>query len=257
MPLLFTSSNQYFQDAAILQSRVWFVAPLAMDIYVATSFSGFLNTLVLTGGYFQTFTKNHVIDDSFLCYRIERIDHQALFPLSWKLTLTFTDQWFSVSGFVKKILQGMPVVSLLIFSLLTRVFPPAVAQVFTYISLVWLLITGAFYARKFVKYLLSIFKTKAITYQDVHMIYENPLDVVHVPPSFIDLCRTLHTLLPISSFVLCDGMLYIKQSLNVKNIVVNGEEVCRQSLEKILPYLNSLTPNPSPSERGTFTSSTP
>ena len=69
-PIMFNESNLYFQDTKFLQSEIWFVNMLTIDIHVKKSFSAITNELNINWWDIEVFNKDHIIDEHFICYKI-------------------------------------------------------------------------------------------------------------------------------------------------------------------------------------------
>ncbi|MEI7562918.1 MAG: hypothetical protein WCJ39_04385 [bacterium] len=74
MDMTFSDSNQYVQNTEVLQSALGFVNAMDIDIYVKRSFSTSQDMTSISGGLIASFTKDHLIDEQFLYYRIQNTD---------------------------------------------------------------------------------------------------------------------------------------------------------------------------------------
>jgi len=105
MNITFSDSNQYFQDTSLLQSQVDFVNAMDIDVFVQQSFSAADNELTVTGGYLKIFNKDHLIDDKFICYKIEKTNKQPLRESDGAIKFSIKDREFLVLNFVQGLIQ--------------------------------------------------------------------------------------------------------------------------------------------------------
>jgi hypothetical protein len=61
---------------------------------------------------------------------------------------------------VKNLIQGMPLISILIITLITLILPKSIANIFRYISIIGVVVTMCFYAGKIIKILYHTIKDK-------------------------------------------------------------------------------------------------
>lgn len=85
-PLLFSQSNAYFPYEEMLQTSIGFANPLDIDTYIKQSFGLLTDTIMLTGAEVQCFTKDHLIDEHFICYKIEGINQKPIIITEGKIS---------------------------------------------------------------------------------------------------------------------------------------------------------------------------
>ncbi len=216
MGILFSDSNEYLQNPAFLQSDIWFVSPLDIDIYVKKSFTYMQDHVVVSGWHIQPFNSNHRISDPFVCYKIQSENNQPFISTQWSVTFNLEKQWFLHRTMIKNLVQGIPIFSLLIMSLITLVLPPTLANIFRYISIIGLVITLFFYSRKFVKVFYNLLKNTWIDYDGVLVYYQNSADSLLITSEHVDSLRQLYAM-NVQKVVLWQGALYCKQQVVAPN----------------------------------------
>lgn len=216
MGILFSDSNEYLQNPAFLQSDIWFVSPLDIDIYVKKSFTYTQDHVVVSGWHIQPFNSNHRISDPFVCYKIQSENNQPFISTQWSVTFNLEKKWFLNRTMIKNLIQGIPIFSLLIMSLITLVLPPTLANIFRYISIIGLVITLFFYSRKFVKVFYNLLKNTWIDYDGVVVHYQNSADSLLINSEYVDSLRQLYAM-NVQKVVLWQGVLYCKQQVVVPN----------------------------------------
>ena len=88
MEMIFSDSNQYVQNTEALAGTLGFVSAMDIDIYVKRSFSTDVNATNISGGFIASFTKDHLIDEQFLYYRIHSDTAQKLLSSTGTITCT-------------------------------------------------------------------------------------------------------------------------------------------------------------------------
>jgi len=204
-PLLFSQSNAYFPYEEMLQTSIGFANPLDIDTYIKQSFGLLTDTIMLTGAEVQCFTKDHLIDEHFICYKIEWINQKPIIITEGKIII----QWF---------IQGTPVFSLIILSILTRIAPAKIANILMDISLIGLLITCCFYGFKMIRGLIRTIFSKEIDYDGISINYDKMTDNKLITPQIINSLKELKKTIKIDKFVLLEGNLFFKQTINKKTI---------------------------------------
>ncbi len=217
-PLLFSQSNAYFPYEEMLQTSIGFANPLDIDTYIKQSFGLLTDTIMLTGAEVQCFTKDHLIDEHFICYKIEGINQKPVLITDWKISCNLIKQWFFKSGLIQWLIQGTPILSLCILSLLTRIAPPKIANILMYISLIGLLITCCFYGFKLIKGLIKTIFSKEIDYDGIGITYEKETDHKLVHTEFLKKIEQLEQIYKIDKLVLFQGNIFFKQTINKKTV---------------------------------------
>lgn len=212
----FSDSNKYLQDTSILQSEVWFVSQLNIDIYVKKTFKYSQDGITVSGWYIKSFNSSHRISDSFVCYKIQLINNQPFVSTQWAVTFDLKKEWFFSWTMIKNIIQGLPIVSLLIISIITLILPPFLANIFRYINIIGMVILLFFYGRKFIKIFYNLLKNKWIDYNGVTVRYKNKADTLTITPEYIEILKKLHGM-NIQKVVLWKGDLYCKQNFTEPN----------------------------------------
>ena len=258
-PILFNDSNQYFPDANILQSSIGFVSPLDIDIYIKTSFGILSNQVMITWGAVECFNKDHLVDERFICYKIEGLDNKPLLKTEGFIKFNLEKQGFLSNGLIQGLIQGTPLISLLFLSLLTRILPATIANIFMYISIIGLLITCCFYARKIIKMFYLMIKSKEIDYNGIGIQYEKKGDMLSINDQYIDMLKQLNTTSKIQNIYLSNGTFYLKQITHkttfwesIKNIFrtqTTNDQETKQTIETTVwfllstPFIWNYTPN--------------
>lgn len=210
--IIFSNSNEYLQNPAFLQSDIWFVSHLDIDIYVKKTFIYAQNQVTVSGGYVQPFNSSHNINDPFVFYKIQLANAQPFLTTQWLITFDLEKQWFLSWNMIKNIIQWLPLISLLIVSLITLVLPPSLANIFRYISIIGILITLFFYAWKFIKIFYNLLKDTWIDYDGITVHYQNTADMLTVNADYVQILKQLRDM-KIQKVVLREGVWYCKQQL--------------------------------------------
>ena len=217
-PLLFSQSDQYFPYEEMLQTSIGFSNPLDIDTYVKQSFGLLTDTLMLTWAEIQSFTKDHLIDEEFICYKIEGLNHTSLLPATGKISCNLKKQGLLSGGIIQSLIQWTPLLSLLILSIITRIVPANIATILTYISIIWVLITCCFYAVKITKSFISTLLSKEIDYDGVGIMYQNEVDKALITENTIAICKKIKETSNIDKIVVFEGNIFLKQTINKKSI---------------------------------------
>lgn len=212
-PLLFAQSNAYFPNEELLQSSINFVNPLDIDTYIKQSFGLLTDSIMLTGAEVLPYTKDHLVDEHFLCYKIEGLNNKKLIDTKWVITCNFKKEGIFGKWFIQGIIQGMPIMSILILSLISRLAPAGVANVLMYISLIWMIITCLFYAVKLVKFFIKIILSKEIEYGNMNVTFINHEDSKIISEDIANIFKELHKTQDIDKIVFFQGSLFFKQSI--------------------------------------------
>ena len=212
-PLLFAQSNAYFPHEELLQSSINFVNPLDIDTYIKQSFGLLTDSLMLTWAEVIAFSKDHLVDEHFLCYKIEWLNNKKLIETQWVITCNFKKEGLFAKGFIQWIIQWMPIMSILILSLISRLAPAGVATVLMYISLIWMIITCCFYAVKMIKFFIKIILSKEIEYGNMNVVFINHEDSKIMSEAVASIFKELHKTQNIEKIVFFQGSLFFKQSI--------------------------------------------
>lgn len=216
--IMFNDSNLYFQNPEILQSKIGFANPLDIDIYVKKSFSVLDQQVVISWWYIQTFNKNHIIDEFFNCYKIQLANGQPIIPSKWIIKFDLENAWVFGTWLIQGIIQGTPIISILLLTLVSFLFPASVAVVLRYISVIWILITILYFAYKFIKSIIKTLKSKWIDYNWVNILYENVEDIFNISPEYVETLKQLRKDLKITQIVLFEWVFYLKQTIRKTTI---------------------------------------
>ena len=211
-PLLFAESNAYFPHEELLQSSINFVNPLDIDTYIKQSFGLLTDSLMLTWAEVTPFSKDHLIDEHFLCYKIEGLNNKKLVQTEWIITCNFKKEGLFAKGLIQGLIQGMPIMSILILSLISRLAPASIANILMYISLIWLIITCCFYAVKMVKFFIQTILSKEIEYGNMNVIFINHEDSKIISEDIAKIFKELHKTQNIDKIVFFQWSLFFKQS---------------------------------------------
>ena len=90
--IAFNDSNLYFQNTDILQSRIGFVSPINIDVFVKKSFAVTTENLLISGAYINVFNSSHGISDTFIVYQIALNNNQPLFQTEGKINFDLENQ---------------------------------------------------------------------------------------------------------------------------------------------------------------------
>ena len=209
--ILFSDSNQYFQDAEILQWEIGFINAMDIDIYVKKSFSSTTTKVNISWWDIDAFTKDHTIDAHFICYEIQTTDRTPLWDTEGKITLGIQEKWFFAMNLVQWFIQSTPLITLLVVTLLSRIVPPPISTILWYISIIGIVITYLFYARKILHTLYKVVKAKGIDFDGVNVVYEKGIDILKIQAHHVAMVKQLKDDLDITKVVVYQGKIYLKQ----------------------------------------------
>lgn len=212
-PIMFNESNLYFQDTKFLQSEIWFVNMLTIDIHVKKSFSAITNELNINWWDIEVFNKDHIIDEHFICYKINTITNKPIIQSQWMITIDLTSRESISKKLIKTFLQWLPLVSLFILSIITAILPAKIAFVFRYISIIGILITCVFYAFKVLKMFYKTLTSKAIDYDGINVYYQFKEDMSIICTEDIINLKNFYSEFGIQKLVFIHWLCYIKQTI--------------------------------------------
>lgn len=248
--ILFNDSNLYFPNAEILQSRIWFVNPMDIDIFVKKSFGVAEQNVLIYGAYIQAFNSNHVIDDMFIVYQIQLHNNQPIINTEGKITFNLKKQWFFSGSTLNKIIQGIPIISIILLSVITFFMPTSIAKIFRYISLIGTSIVILFYGWKMIKIMYKLLTNKGIDYHGITVYYENKNDMFKINDAYIQTLKVLDEI-EISEVIVVDGIFYLKQEIRkvslrqtIKNIFKNGntdDTIIIPKIQKTIDFLLTIS----------------
>lgn len=211
--IAFNDSNLYFPNAETLQSRIWFVNPIDIDVFVQKSFEIQKENMLMSGAYIKVFNSSHVISDTFLVYKIHPNANQNIFQTKGKITFKLENQWIFSGGLIKKILQSMPLISIMLLMFITFLMPTNIAKIFGVISLIGMIILIFVYGWKIAKIMYKLLTSKGIDYDGVIVYFENQHDILKIKDTHIQTLKLLNEI-NILEIVLVDGVFYLKQEVN-------------------------------------------
>jgi len=91
---------------------------------------------MITGGSIECFNKDHLVDERLICYKIEGLDKKSLLITQGFIKFNLEKQGFFGNGILQSLIQGTPLLSLLVLTILTRILPAAIAEIITTISII-------------------------------------------------------------------------------------------------------------------------
>lgn len=217
-PILFSESNAYFPYEELLQNRIWFSNTLDIDTYVKQSFGLLTNNLMLTWGDIECFSKDHLIDEEFICYKIDGLNHQPLIVSKGMIKCNLGEQWIFKKGLIQGIIEGSPILSLIILNIITRILPGKIANILMYISILGLVITCCFYGIKIIKRIFKRIISKEIKLNGIGILLEKQEDIQLINKDLAIKFKELHTKQRIEEIVIVEGALFLKQTFKERSI---------------------------------------
>lgn len=217
-PILFSESNAYFPYEELLQNRIWFSNTLDIDTYVKESFGVLTDKIMITGGDIQCFSKDHLIDEEFICYKIEGLNHTALIKSEGMIKYNLGDQGLLKKGLIQWIIQGSPILSLIILNIITRILPGKIANVLMYVSIVGLIITCCFYSVKIIKRIIKRFFSKEIKANGIGILLEKQDDIRIINKELALQYKELYKNCKIEEIVILEWSVFLKQKLKEESI---------------------------------------
>lgn len=130
---------------------------------------------IIQGAEIDTYDNDHTINDSFFV-------HKMTLPRETSITRSLLyiklNQQKSVSlKDIISFIRSFPMVSLLIFTLISLFIPGKFGDILQIINVIALLIFILFFAFKFTKYFFELTKTNSKALQDHIVTYLNPYDL--------------------------------------------------------------------------------
>jgi len=211
--IIFNDSNLYLQNPDILQSQIGFVSPMDIDIYVKRSFSITNIQTTISWWYIQAFNKDHMIDEYFNYYKIQLNNWKAIIPSQWMIKFDLENGGLLGWWLIQSIIQSTPIISILLFTLLSFLFPAWIAIVMRYISILWILFSIVFFAYKFIKFFIKVLQSKWVEYNWVNVSFENTQDIFFIKPEYVETLKILWEDRKIQKIVLLNWEFHLKQIL--------------------------------------------
>jgi len=217
-PLLFSQSNAYFPYEELLEKSIGFSNPLNIDNYIKQSFGLLTENLMLTWAEVQCFNKDHLIEESFLCYKIEGKDHKKIIETQGMISCNLKPKWFFGDGMIQSAIQGTPFISMMILWILTSIAPAKIANILMYVSVFSLLITCIYYGIKMIKRFIRILISKELDYDGIGITFDKPEDRPIINNNLLPRLKQLRTSSEIDKMVIFEGNIFFKQTINKKTI---------------------------------------
>lgn len=173
--LQYSTSNDFFSENIEFLQKIGFVSILSIDMDIKYSFQKANRDTIIQGAEVDTYDNDHVINDTFFIHQITIPKETNLtrslvyIKLNQKKAMSIKD----VVGFVR----SFPMVSLLIFSIITMFIPGKLGDILQIINAIALLIFCLFFAVKFLKYFFELTKTNSKAFDDHMVTYLNPYDL--------------------------------------------------------------------------------
>lgn len=130
---------------------------------------------IIQGAEIDTYDNDHIINDTFFVHKIT-IPRETNITRSLVYIKLNQNKSFSIQdaiGFVR----SFPMVSLLIFTLITAFIPGKFGDILQVINAIAILIFFLFFAYKFIKYFFELTKTHSKSLEDHIVTYLNPYDL--------------------------------------------------------------------------------
>lgn len=213
MDMIFSDSNQYVQDTEVLQSALGFVSAMDIDIYVKRSF--FINqwTTSISGGVIASFTKDHLVDEEFLYYRIQSENLQQI-ASKWVISCTLEGKSTLILSLLQGLIQWTPIIAILIISIAMFFLPPTIAKIFRRISIIGIIITYTFYVWKIGRLLYKAVTNRGIDYNGLNVIYDEESDIALMHQEHFALVKQLQETIWASKIVFYQWILHTKQLIH-------------------------------------------
>lgn len=208
--LQYASNNEFFDDKIEFLQKIWFVSLLSIDMYVKYSFQKTNRDTIIQGAEIDTYDNDHMVNDTFFVHKIQ-LPHQrnisrALVYISLKHKKAMTLK--EVIGFSKSI----PMFSLLIFGIITAFIGGVIGKILQGITLISILIFLLFFAYKFWQYFRSLTRMNSTSLQDHRLTYLNPHDLKLFTKEIKEKIEQLQAF-GVTDIALDRNVLYFKQDL--------------------------------------------
>lgn len=217
-PLLFSQSNAYFPYEEVLQNRIGFSNTLNIDTYIKESFGLLTDNIMLTWADVQCFSKDHLVDEQFICYKVEGLDHKPLVISKGMIKCKIREEWPLKSRLIQWIIDGSPILSLIVLNLITRILPGKVADILMYISILGLIISFGFYGIKIIKRIIKRLFSKEIKVHGISVLLEKPEDIEIINKELAIKWKELYNNEKIEEIVIFEGSIFFKQTVKEKTI---------------------------------------
>ncbi|PZM86689.1 MAG: hypothetical protein DLD55_05025 [candidate division SR1 bacterium] len=173
--LQYSDSNDFFPENIDFLQKIGFVSILSIDMDIKYSFQKANRATIIQGAEIDTYDNDHTINDSFFV-------HKMTLPRETSITRSLLyiklNQQKSVSlKDIISFIRSFPMVSLLIFTLISLFIPGKFGDILQIINVIALLIFILFFAFKFTKYFFELTKTNSKALQDHIVTYLNPYDL--------------------------------------------------------------------------------
>jgi hypothetical protein len=256
-----SSSNQYFMEGPFLQTGAWFVSPTDIDVYVKDSFATSTPALLVNWWYIQSYNKDHLMSEEFVCYKLMTPNQQPIIVSQWPVRFNLdAAEWLFTGNMLQSFLQGMPLLAIIWLTLLTTILPAPISTVFRYISLIAMLVGLFYYAYKMIRYFIGVLFNKGVDYGWVKVIFDNPADNSVVSPAYVEILKELRKQFLIQNVVLYSWNLYFKQQLKkvsfwgaIKSAFyapIDSEQEVQMLIQKTVNFLvaTSFIPSANPQQ---------
>lgn len=208
--LQYASNNEFFEDKIDFLQKIGFVSILSIDMYVKYSFQKANRDTIIQGAEIDTYDNDHMVNDTFFVHKIQlpqqRNISRALVYISLKHKKALTLK--EVLSFTKSI----PVVSLILFTMISAFIPGIIGKTLQGINLIAILIFILFFAYKFLQYFRTLTWMNSTSLQDHRITYLNPHDLKLFTKEIKEKIEKLQDFW-VTDIALDRNVLYFKQDL--------------------------------------------
>lgn len=173
--LQYSDSNDFFPESIDFLQKIGFVSILSIDMDIKYSFQKANRATIIQGAEIDTYDNDHIVNDNFFVHKMT-IPRETSITRSLLYIKLNQQKSFSIKeviGFIR----SFPMVSLLIFTVISLFIPWRVWDILQGINAIAILIFVLFFAYKFTKYFFELTKTNSKALQDHIVTYLNPYDL--------------------------------------------------------------------------------
>lgn len=208
--LQYSTSNDFFPETIEFLQKLGFISVLSIDMDIKYSFQKTNRSTIIQGAEADIYDNDHAVSDTFFIYKITipretRITRSLIsIKLNQKKSITLKE----VFGFIK----SFPMVSLLIFMILSLMIPGKIWKIIQIVNAITLLIFILFFAYKFIRYFFDLTKRDSKSMQDHMVTYLNPYDLKIFTPALKEQINKVQEL-GVTNIAIDRTTIYLKQSL--------------------------------------------
>ena len=152
-----------------------------------------------------------MVDEELIYYLIQP-NIPGWFPqTAGAVSCTLEGKGSFVLDLVQGFLQGTPLIAVLIITICMFILPPSIAKVVRRISLIGIIVTYLYYARKIIRFLYKTVMNKGIDYGGINVVCEQESDFTVITTEHIALIKQFQEGNAVQKTVVYQGALHMKQ----------------------------------------------